>query len=522
MTEHARSDLPHLTATAAGRQCGPPPLGPTVVTPDDPRYADLVRRGNRRFVGRPEEVWVVGTTAQVVEAVQEAARSGRRPAVRSGGHCFEDFVDHPEVRLLIDLSGLDAVYFDPAMGAFAVEAGATLGEVYRRLYLGWGVTIPGGLCPGVGVGGHVTAGGYGALSRLHGLVVDHLYAVEVVVVDRSGEVRAVVATREPDDPHRDLWWAHTGGGGGTFGVVTRYWFRSPGATGADPAGLLPRPPGSVLTFTVQWPWDGMSERDVTRLAGNFGRWCERTAAPDSPHARIYSELYLYRRPAGGHTLIGQVAGERDAKRLLDEHLAALGEGVEVTPARQEEMLPWLASVRRRAGEDDGKRWRLKAKAAYARTGLSERRLAAVYHHLTRADYDHAYGSVGLNSYGGRINTVPSEATAVAQRDSVIKLFYLVAWDDPADDDRHLGWLREFYRDVYADQGGVPVPGPADDGSYIGYPDTDLADPEWNRSGVAWPTLYFKRNYRRLQRVKDRWDPRDVFRHALSVRPSHAR
>lgn len=280
-------------------------------------------------------------------------RSGRRPAVRSGGHCFEDFVDHPEVRVLIDLSGLDRVYFDPAMGAFAVEAGATLGEVYRRLWLGWRVTIPGGLCPGVGVGGHVAGGGYGALSRLHGLVVDHLYAVEVVVVDRAGEVRAVVATREPDDPHRDLWWAHTGGGGGTFGVVTRYWFRSPGTTGADPAGLLPRPPGSVLTFTVQWPWDGMTERDFTRLADNFGRWCERTATPDSPYARVYSELYLYRRPAGGHTLIGQVAGGRDAKRLLDDHLAALGEGVGVAPVRQEETLPWLASVQRRAGEDDG-------------------------------------------------------------------------------------------------------------------------------------------------------------------------
>lgn len=540
MTEHARRDFLRLTAGAtiagaaaaamatpltaahasAERRHGcPPPLGPAVVAPSDPRYADLVRRGNRRFVGQPDEVWVVGTTAQVVAAVREAVRSGRRVTVRSGGHCFEDFVDHPEVRVLIDLSGLDAVYFDPAMRAFAVEAGATLGEVYRRLYLGWGVTIPGGLCPTVGIGGHVAGGGYGALSRLHGLVVDHLYAVEVVVVDRAGQARAVVATREPDDPHRDLWWAHTGGGGGTFGVVTRYWFRSPGATGADPTGLLPRPPGSVLTFNVQWPWEGMTERDFSRLADNFGRWCERTAAPDSPYARVYSELYLYRRPAGGHTLIGQVAGEQDAQRLLDDHLAALTDGVGVTPAREVEMLPWLMSVQRRASEDDGKRWRLKAKAAYLRTGLTDQRLAAAYHHLTRADYDHPYGSVGLNSYGGRINTVPSRATAVAQRDSVIKLFYLVAWDDPADDARHLAWLREFYRDVYADSGGVPAPGEADDGSYIGYPDTDLADPRWNHSGVPWSALYFKENYRRLQQIKDRWDPRNVFRHALSVRPT---
>ncbi len=72
--------------------------------------------------------------------------------------------------------------------------------------------------------------------------MDHLLAVEVVVADPSGEVRAVVATRDPQDPHHDLWWAHTGGGGGNFGIVTRYWFRSPDATGDDPREALPQPP----------------------------------------------------------------------------------------------------------------------------------------------------------------------------------------------------------------------------------------------------------------------------------------
>ncbi|WP_319687280.1 FAD-binding protein [Streptomyces sp. ME19-01-6] len=116
----------------------------------------------------------MGSTGQVEEAVRDAVRGGLRVAVRSGGHCFEDFVDNPEVRMIIDMSGMTAVYFDPGRNAFAVEAGATLGEVYRRLYLGWGVTIPGGWCPSVGVGGHVQGGSFGTLSRLHGLTVDHL------------------------------------------------------------------------------------------------------------------------------------------------------------------------------------------------------------------------------------------------------------------------------------------------------------------------------------------------------------
>ncbi|UWP85144.1 FAD-binding protein [Dactylosporangium fulvum] len=531
MVEHRRRDLLRATAVAAVAAAAvvtdqapaaaaappgdcPPPLGPVRVGPDDPRYADLVRRGNRRFVGTPDEVRVVGSTAQVVAAVQEAVRAGRRIAVRSGGHCFEDFVDDPRVRTVIDLSGMTAVYYDPLRNAFAVEAGATLGEVYRRLYLGWGVTLPGGSCPGVGAGGHVTGGGYGPLSRLHGLVVDHLHAVEVVVVDRDGTARTVTATREPSDPNRDLWWAHTGGGGGNFGVVTRFWFRSPGARGDDPGRLLPRPPASVLTFTVRWPWEGMDERGFARLARNFTDWCVRYGAPGAPQARLYGELLLFRRPAGDHSLIGQVAGA-DGTRLLDDHVAALSDGVGVTPVVTRETVPWLASALRGNG-DDGKQWRLKTKAGYLRGGFTDRQLAAVHHHLTRTDYENPAGSLSLNTYGGRINAVAPAATATAQRDSVVKLFYLAGWADPAEDARHLAWIREFYRDVYADTGGVPVPGGVNDGSYINYPDVDLADPAWNTSGVPWHTLYYGANYPRLQRVKARWDPGNVFRHRLSV------
>lgn len=495
MGQHTRRNLLQAGAVASAaavlypapaHAAGTPPFGPVSVRPDDPRYADLVRRGNRRFVGTPDEVRVVGSTAQVVAAVRDAVRSGRRLAVRGGGHCFEGFVDDPAVRMVIDLSGLTGVHYDPARSAFAVEAGATLGEVYRRLYLGWGVTLPGGSCPGVGIGGHAAGGGYGRLSRLHGLVADHLYAVEVVVVDRAGTARAVVATREPHDPHRDLWWAHTGGGGGTFGVVTRYWFRS-----------LPRPPARLLTFTATWPWESMDQADFHRLAGNFGAWCARHSAAGAPEARLYSELLLYHRSMGAHTLVGQVAGGDQS--LLDAHLAALGEGVGVTPSVTRETKPWLAAT---LGEqsDDGKRWRLKVKSGFQREPLTERQLAAAYHHLTRADYEGPVGSLSLNTYGGAVNDVAPSATATAQRDATMLLFYLAAWSDPAEDARHLSWIREFYGDVYAETGGVP---PA--GVYVNYPDVDLAiEP------------YFGANLDRLRRVKARWDPRNVFHHALSV------
>jgi len=80
-------------------------VGPHKVGPEDPRYVHLAHRGfNRRFRGRPEYVRLVGSTADVVEAVQEAVRAKARVAVRSGGHCLEGFVADPAVQVVIDTS----------------------------------------------------------------------------------------------------------------------------------------------------------------------------------------------------------------------------------------------------------------------------------------------------------------------------------------------------------------------------------------------------------------------------------
>jgi aclacinomycin oxidase len=230
--------------------------------PDDPRYAEIVdKRFNKRFRATPDYVRRARSTADVVEAVEEAAREGRRLAVTSGGHCLEGFVSDPEVKVILDVSPMKAIDFDPERRAFAVEAGATVGETFQALAERWGVVVPLGEYPGIGLGGHVAGGAFGFLCRELGLAADYLYGVEVVTAGAEGRAEVVVATREESDPHRDLWWAHTGGGAGTFGVATRFWFRSPGATGDDPAGLLPRAPESISTFYAAWSW-----KDLDRAA----------------------------------------------------------------------------------------------------------------------------------------------------------------------------------------------------------------------------------------------------------------
>lgn len=522
--------------TPHSRHAAGDPAEAVSVTPADARYPDLVRGMNQRWSSRPEAVRLVGTTEQVVHAVQRAADGGKRVSVRAGGHCYEDFVDHAGTDVVIDTSGMRAVRFDAGRSAFVVEAGATLLDVYEELYKKWGVTVPAGLCYSVGAGGHVCGGGWGLLCRRHGLVVDHLYAVEVVVLDERGKARAVVATREEADPDRELWWAHTGGGGGSFGVVTRYWFRSPSATGDDPSGLLPRPPAEVFLSAVSWPWEKMTQDAFRTLVGNFGAWHLAHAEPGDPASGLFANLGLNHRSAGEISLLTQVdATVPDARRLLDSFLSDITAGVDVPTGPvlrqvgehgpmpefvEPRRLPWLQATRYLGTTNSvlvDPTLRGDQKSAYMRGNIPRHQTDRMYRHLTRAGFDNPSAMILLSSYGGEVNSPAPSATATVHRDSAFKLLYQTYWHDPADDGPNTGWLRDLYEDVYAETGGVPVSNEVTDGCYIGYPDIDLGDARHNRSGVPWSTLYFGDNHTRLQQVKAAYDPGDFFRHGQSVR-----
>ncbi|UQX05466.1 FAD-binding protein [Streptomyces sp. RerS4] len=496
----------------------PVPAPEVVVRPGDPRYAELSTRGhNTRFVSTADEIWLVHCPAQVEKAVNQAIRGNQRITVRGGGHCFDGLVGDPQYRLLVDTSEMNAVTFDPWMNAFAVESGATLGHVYKTLYEGWGVTLPGGVCPEVGVGGHVSGGGYGPLSRRYGLSVDHLYAVEVVVAGANGLARTVVATSRPDDPHRDLWWAHTGAGGGQFGIVTKYWFRTPGATGR-PGSLLPKPPATVRKAIVAWPWAQMQEANFTRLVMNHGAWHAANSSVSSPYATMHSSLQISPWFVGTINLDVTLDATRgDAQSLLDGYVAALSAGVGVQPTVTVKDLGWVeAATTPTLGY--GQYSRHKSMGGYMRKPYTAAQVAQMYRAMS--DPEHwGIGLIYLAAYGGKINTVSSSATAVAQRDSILKFWYSCNWEFPGQDEAEVQWVRDLHHAIHADTGGFPVPGAQTDGLYINYPDVDTQDPSVNTTGVPWSTLYHKGNYPRLQRVKKTYDPNDVFRHALSVKPA---
>ena len=113
-------------------------IAPGRIGPEDPRYLKVVeKRFNKRFRPSPDYVRLVRSTEELVAAVEEAVREGRRLAVTSGGHCLEGFVSDPEVRVIIDVSPMKRIYYDSERGAVAVEAGATIGETFRALFETW-------------------------------------------------------------------------------------------------------------------------------------------------------------------------------------------------------------------------------------------------------------------------------------------------------------------------------------------------------------------------------------------------
>ncbi|MFJ1869745.1 FAD-binding oxidoreductase [Streptomyces sp. NPDC088097] len=529
-TAHAAAPAATTTATTTTT------VGPVSVTSADQQYPDLVRALNARYVAGPESVKVIDSPSQVAPIITEAVKANKRVTIRSGGHCLEDFVYNSSTQVVLDLSNMNGVYYEPAKNAICVEAGATLLDVYSKLYAAWGITIPGGICYSVGMGGHVSGGGWGMLVRRNGLVVDHLYAVEVVTVAADGSVKTVHATREATDPHRELWWAHTGGGGGNFGVVTRYYFRSPGATGTDPRGLLPKPPAEVLFSAVSWSWSDLTREEFVRLVQNYSSWHVANIGPDSPNRFVTSFMLLNHKSNGQIGLITQVdAAAPNAQQLLDNYLAYINQGVnavrgaltspmgEVAAMPQfaaARRLPWLQATRF-AGTTNPQlndpTLRAEYKSAYMKASFPAAQAESLYKHLTRTDIDNPKINIQLTPYGGMTNAVAEGDTAVVHRGAAFKMLWSVLWNEASEDAKYIAWTRESYEETYADTGGVPVPNAVTDGCYVNYPDADLSDPQRNRSTVPWHQLYYKGNYPRLQEAKKKYDPRDFFRHTQSVR-----
>src|SRR5260370_11293632 len=186
------------------------------IGPDQARYHDARAVWNAMIDRRPGLIWRCLSTEDVVAAVNAARENGLLPAIRCGGHSVSGKA-MSDGGLTIDLSGLRAVVVDTEHKLVHAGGGCLLGNVDEAT-APHGLIVPAGIMSETGVAGLALGGGIGWFSRKHGLTCDQFVSLQLVLA--SGEVIEVSADSRPD-----LFWALKGGGG-NFGIVTRFTFRA--------------------------------------------------------------------------------------------------------------------------------------------------------------------------------------------------------------------------------------------------------------------------------------------------------
>lgn len=480
------------------------------VSATDAEYSDLVRGNNQRWVGQPATVYLPTSASEVETVVKELLKTSRlRFPVRSGGHCYEDYVFNREAKAVIDISALNTI--EAGNGGIWIGAGCTLWDVYKVLHRRWGTTLPGGSCGTVGAGGHIAGGGYGLLSRRDGLTVDYLAAVELV--DGTSK-REIYSTLTPGSP----LWAHTGGGGGNFGVVTRFLVQH-----------LPKAPSQVLLHELELTWDQLGRGGwlLETMLSRYNEWCKAHAAFTNDTAKQRNLFALFRvfprvNPAARAVkLTTQVAIDANvninaARKILNEFIQAVvtvpSDDTSPTTLQKFEPLPWLNATHRLSQGT----WNYRAdyKSAYHRWLTADHisRLVAVFHTAGRG----AEGArVALDTYGGKVNAIDRTKTAAPHRDSAIKLQWQTYWTDPRNDGWNTSWLRNAYESVYdklPDATNNDATNKSTDGCFVNYLDADLPSDTW------FNYYYGSDTYKNLQAAKKQLDPHNRFNHAQSIQP----
>jgi len=504
------------------------------VPQQDPRYDTLKKSRNRRWPSSEADevsrIELCDSAEAAAEALQKIVSTGMRPTIRSGGHCYEDFVVNNPGGAIVDVSLFNRSRLPGDGDSYRIGPGMKLGEVYLDLYKRYGLTIPAGSCYSVGAGGHISGGGYGVLSRLYGLTVDWLSAAEILTVDAQGkvELRRVDKMKTPD-----LFRACRGAGGGNFGIVTGFLFDK-----------LPPAPEEVVNAGISFDWETMTQDRFVHIVTAFGDYWE-TRGKDADTWGLFAGLGLTHFSSGGFGLSLQFCNPdgycrdlsvvRDFLKRFERLQTSPGHAIlrnSTVPQHKAkrhtnsgesalEKMPWLdATVG--GGSFSGESERAKYKSAYMKKNFSREEAECIYKHLTRKmpDVDLRGAFLAVDSYGGATNRAElADETAVPQRASIMKLQYQSYWHRANEDAGQLEWMKRFYEDVYSGPNvesryaGTPYPGDSYEGCYINYPDRDMLKYPF------WPQLYYddKGLFPFLQSVKRRYDPNNVFHHAMSVR-----
>ena len=426
---------------------------PDYYLPGQRGYETARRPFNADIDLKPGIIAACENDSHVVTAVNRARAEGLPVAVKSRGHSFEGFSLN-EGGLVVELSRIAQPVLMTG-GRFLSGPGMPLGDVYSFL-LPKGRLLPAGSCSGVGLGGLTLGGGYGLFSRQFGLTCDHLERVRMV----DGLGRIVDSAEDPD-----LLWACRGGGNGNFGAITAMEFRT-----------VPAPP---LLSARRFKAGPVSVAESIRLAEHWFAMAEGLPDPIFSAFVLNGEqitvLLTSTGPHTGPAFVGASAA------LQTAGFASKG------PTRG----PLQEAIKRYYGVQTPLPFRNFCGGMANRFADYAPALPSVFEEAQRTGL-----IIQFNTLGGMISR--GDDGAYPHRDQKFLCEVQAYWETPAQRESKITGTAKVRESLAAEVSA----------HYRNYPSVSFRN---------WEEAYYGGNYAKLQALKQRYDPENLFRHPQSIR-----
>lgn len=441
-----------------------------LIHPEDPDYDRVRKVWNGMIDRRPSMIVQCQGASDVVKSVNFARENNLLVSVKGGGHNVAGKAVC-ENGMMIDLSLMNAIWVEPEKQIAHVGPGATLGDFDQETQ-SFGLATTVGIVSKTGIAGLTLGGGLGYLARRFGLAIDNLISADVVTA--NGKL-----IRASEDENADLFWGLRGGGG-NFGIVTSFEFQlhevGPDILSAQIFYPIEKTK-QVLQAYRKLMMDAPDELSGYIFALNI--------PPVSPFPAAY-----HGKPAIALLACHSGNMEKGKKRLST--LQKIGKPIleAITP------MPYVALQQNfDAGSPEGARYYWKS---YFMNELSDKAIDTFIRFT-----NHLPGPLtlaGFEPMGGAIGRIAPDATAFPDRDAKFAFGVWAGWDDENNDDEIIAWTREFHKAMK----------PFSNGSmYTNYLDRD--------DDFRVKPIYGE-NYKRLQKIKAKYDPDNFFRLNQNVVP----
>jgi FAD/FMN-containing dehydrogenase len=445
-----------------------------VITPSDSNYDQARKVWNSMIDRRPALIAQCRGASDVAAAVRYAREKELLVAVRGGGHNVAGYAVC-DGGLVIDLSLMRDVSVDPHNRTVRVGAGARWADVDQATQP-YGLAAPGGEVSKTGVAGLTLGGGVGYLRRKYGLSCDSLLSVEMVTAGGR------IVQADPGE-NADLFWALRGGGG-NFGVVTSFVFRLH-PVGPEVMALNPYYP-LAEAVQVMSSWREFTAAAPEEATTAFAIW-GLPAHPDIP-ARLHGTSVCL--------MDGMYAGQPSVGEEVFRPLRELNGTLMDFSGR----VPYVEAQRAfDAFFPDGGLYYWKSHFMDALSDAAIRTIVS-----TAKERPDPRILVIIRHLGGAIGRVDADATAFRNRRANYMISIDGAWSDPAESDRNIAWVRNFWEIMKPFSNG---------GVYLNFPGFDEGE------GERWQTSHGD-NYKRLAEVKRKYDPTNLFRMNQNIKPAN--